>query len=142
MDSKKELQIAYILTGILFVVGVLSYAVCPAKTTEQPIRMMFTGVAGNVLFDHQTHTDESGYGLTCLDCHHHPAEDENVRACNECHPKKEIKEAPGACLDCHEEDEIEVESIKLKTDAFHLQCIECHREFGAGPVECSACHVM
>jgi hypothetical protein len=27
-------------------------------------------------------------------------------------------------------------------DAFHDQCIQCHREFEAGPEECSQCHVL
>ncbi len=55
MTPKRELQIAYGLIIVLFFVGVISYAAFPAKTPEQPIRMMYKSVAGKALFDHKTH---------------------------------------------------------------------------------------
>jgi Zn finger protein HypA/HybF involved in hydrogenase expression len=88
MTSKKELRLAYALAIILFVVGVLSYAIAAfsAKTPESPMRLMFKGVAGKVLFDHKTHTGDAGYGISCGQCHHHPEEDEAaLRACGDCH---------------------------------------------------------
>nr|MBL0699426.1 cytochrome C [Desulfobacterales bacterium] len=56
MTSKKELLLALILTLVLLVVGVISYAAFPAKAPDQPVRLMFKGVAGKVLFTHKMHT--------------------------------------------------------------------------------------
>ena len=104
---------------------------------------MFTCVAGKVMFTHKMHADESGYGIACADCHHHPSDDESaLRACGDCHNLPEDGTAPAACADCHEPDEYEVESLIKRSDAFHSQCIGCHKDNDAGPQECSACHVL
>ena len=146
MTSKKELQLAYGLAIVLFVAGVLSYAYTAfsAKPPAEPVRIMFKSVAGNVLFSHKIHTADSGYAVSCFDCHHHPAEDEaSQRACGDCHQKPvEAGVFPESCADCHEKDEIEDSEITKKGDAFHVQCIACHQEVGAGPLECSECHVL
>ena len=126
MTSNKELQIAYGLAIILLFVGVLSYAAFSAKTPEQPVRLMFKCVAGKVFFDHKTHTVESGYGISCSDCHHNLEEGEaNPQACGECHE-----------LESQDED------VPSRADAFHTQCIDCHKEAEAGPQKCALCHVM
>ncbi|MCD4763408.1 MAG: cytochrome c family protein [Desulfobacterales bacterium] len=126
MKSNKELQIAYGLAIILLVVGVLSYSAFSAKTPDQPVRLMFKCVAGKILFDHKTHTVESGYGFSCSDCHHNLEEGEtDPQACGECHePESQDEDVPG------------------RADAFHTQCIGCHNEAGAGPEKCELCHVM
>ena len=148
MDSKKELRIAFIMAGILFVVGVFSYAAFSAKAPEgDPIRMMFYTSAGKVLFQHELHTAPSGYGVSCYDCHHHPEEDESaIRACRDCHGSEEgISEtALETCMECHDEDEIEDAEMVKRSDAAHTQCGDCHKAIESGPVkeECSGCHVM
>jgi class III cytochrome C family protein len=146
MTSKKELRLAYALAIILFVVGVLSYAIAAfsAKTPESPMRLMFKGVAGKVLFDHKTHTGDAGYGISCGQCHHHPEEDEAaLRACGDCHSLTGKEDTfPEACAECHESDEIEDSKITKRVDAFHSQCINCHKENEAGPEKCASCHVM
>jgi hypothetical protein len=38
--------------------------------------------------------------------------------------------------DCHGPD-----SEPTRADAFHTNCRGCHEENGAGPVECSSCHL-
>jgi hypothetical protein len=145
MTPKKELRVAYGLIIILFLVGVISYAAFPAKTPDQPVRIIYKGIAGKVLFDHKTHASESGYGLSCNDCHHHPKDEKtSLRACGDCHQAlAEGQKFPESCTECHEADEIEDTEIITKTDAFHSQCEECHRESGAGPEEnrCNWCHV-
>ena len=91
----------------------------------------------------------------CSECHspseehHHSAEDiteEESYACSDCHQKKPDEMVPGVCADCHEPEDIEGEDIEMnfqkRSDAFHGQCIDCHKEYGSGPVECSSCHVM
>jgi hypothetical protein len=151
MTLKKELKMAYGLAIILLVVGVISYAAFPAKAPEEPVRVMYKVVAGKVLFEHKAHTAESGYGLSCSDCHHHPEdpedEEESLLACGVCHQIPAEGEAfPQVCNECHEPDEIEDSEITKRADAFHSQCEECHKESDIGPVEdderCSWCHFM
>ena len=146
MDSKKELRRAFIMAGILFAVAIICYAAASAKAPQgDPVRMMFYTSAGKVLFQHELHTVPSGYGASCYDCHHHPEEDESaLRACSDCHGKEEgISEtALQTCLECHDQDEIEDTEMVKSADAYHNQCIQCHKDFEAGPTECSGCHVM
>ena len=126
MTPQKELQLVYGLAIILLFVGALSYAAFPAKSPEQPVRLMFKCVAGKILFGHKTHTAESGYGISCSNCHHNLEEGETV---------------PQACGECHETESQE-EDMLSRSDAFHKQCIGCHKEAEAGPEKCELCHVM
>ena len=144
MTSKKQLQLAYGLAVVLFLVGIISYSAFSAKQPETPIRLMFQSAAGGVLFSHQAHTADAGYGIACKDCHHHPEEDDvDLRACGECHRLPEKGEpAPKACSDCHEPDEVEDTEMMKRSDAFHSQCIECHKDIEAGPQACGSCHFM
>jgi len=129
MFSKKELQLVCGVGVILLVVGVISYSAFSAKPPREPVRIMFEVGAGNVLFDHKTHSDASGYALSCGDCHHTLSEDEYDDA--------------QSCSECHDPDEGD-ESVPKRSDAFHQQCAGCHENFGAGPAnaECAQCHVM
>ncbi len=149
MTPKRELQIAYSLIIVFLFVGFISYAAFPAKTPDEPVRLMYKTVAGKVLFDHKTHLSDSGYGLACQDCHHHPEEPEELEealvACGNCHKVlEEGKTFPDSCLDCHEAEDLEDSEVMKKSDAFHSQCESCHQEVEAGPEEerCSWCHVM
>lgn len=145
MTSKRQLLFAYGLAIHLLLVGIICYAAFPARATDQPIRIMYKGVAGKVLFDHDVHVSEAGYGISCADCHHHPEGDEEASlvACGECHQKPaEGEEFPESCGECHEPDEIEGTEVIVRADAFHSQCIQCHQEFEAGPEDCSQCHVI
>jgi len=146
MTPKRELQIAYCLTIILLIVGVLSYAAFPAKAPEQPVRLMFKCSAGKVLFDHKIHTSDSGYGFSCSDCHHHPEaeeDQEDLRACGDCHSLSEKVETVNnqTCMECHELEDIEDSEVIIQSEAFHSQCIGCHQESEAGPEECESCHM-
>jgi hypothetical protein len=124
MTPKRELQIAYGLIIVFLFVGVISYAAFPAKTPDEPVRLMYKTVAGKVLFDHKTHLSDSGYGLACQDCHHHPEEPEELEealvACGVCHQVlEEGKTFPDSCLDCHEAEDLEDSEVMKKSDAFH-----------------------
>ena len=149
MTPKRELQIAYSLIIVFLFVGFISYAAFPAKTPDEPVRLMYKTLAGKVLFDHKTHLSDLGYGLACQDCHHHPEEPEELEealvACGECNKVlEEGKTFPDSCLDCHEAEDLEDSEVLKKSDAFHSQCESCHQEVDAGPEEerCSWCHVM
>lgn len=147
MTPDKELRVAYSMIIVLLILGFLSYTASSAKTPEEPVRIMFKCVAGKVLFDHKTHTSASGYGVSCMDCHHHPESDEEAAlgACGDCHqaPTEEVP-VPQSCLDCHDADELEGIEMSKRSDAFHDQCEKCHQDVGAGPEEnrCSWCHVQ
>jgi len=129
MFSKIELKLTYGLAIWFLFVGVVCYAAFPAKTPDDPVRLMFDVAAGKVLFDHKTHYAETGYGISCGECHHTLDEDEYADA--------------QSCSECHDPDEGDEETPK-RADAFHRQCTGCHEGYGAGPLEkdCSACHVM
>ena len=149
MAPKKELQVAYGLIAVLIVVGVLSYAAFPAKSPEVPIRLVYKVVAGKVLFDHKTHTSVEGYALACTDCHHHPSMDDSaLRACGDCHNLPHTDDegigVPEACLECHDAEDSEITDTEMvnRGDAFHEQCIGCHKDYGAGALECAECHVQ
>lgn len=142
----KELQLAYRLAIVLFIVGVASYAYTAfsANPPEEPIRVMYKTTAGRVLFDHKTHSASTGYGTSCYDCHHHPPEDEAaLKSCGTCHPvEPEEGAVPESCLECHDAEDVEETEVVKRVDAYHTQCIDCHKAVGAGPIDCSACHVL
>jgi hypothetical protein len=73
-----------------------------------------------VKFQHRAHVD---YTTGCTRCHHHHNEVEPVPPCRECHGLSHANLArPGL------------------NGAYHRQCMNCHRESGAGPLECTGCH--
>ena len=127
MFSRKELNLVYVGSAILLLLAVVSYAAFPNQAPKQPLRIAFQSVAGKVIFDHGGHHSESGYGLACGECHHTLAPDEYDQA--------------GSCTECHAVEEGD-EQMPNRADAFHQQCIACHREYGAGPIDCAECHVM
>lgn len=144
MIPKKKMKLVYGLVIYFLVVGVLCYAAFPVSAPEEPMRIMYHVTAGKVLFDHQTHTSETAYGLSCWDCHHHPVDDDaGLVACGTCHtPTGDAEGLPESCLDCHDSDEIEDTQVLKRADAFHAQCIECHQDFDAEITECESCHAM
>lgn len=92
---------------------------------------------------------------SCLDCHepsgphHDPEEREGEYTCADCHAKQgEDGTLAASCLDCHEEGDVDpqekIMNFQKRADAFHTQCIECHKEYEVkrAPVNCSQCHVM
>lgn len=144
MTSKRQLFFAYGLAIHLLLVSIICYAAFPPEAPSQPMRAMYRTAAGNVLFDHQTHISEQGYGLACADCHHHPSDaEESLLSCKKCHQTLPDDQGyPESCLDCHDEDEIEDSKVINNVDAAHQQCIGCHEEYEAGPTECAKCHLV
>lgn len=123
MELKKQKTFVYWFTAVLFVVGVVCYAAFPDRTPAEPVRIMFSNTAGNVLFDHKTHTAPEAYGFDCIDCHHELEDGEpEALACSECH-------LPGG------EDEF------ARSEVFHQQCNECHEAAATAPIDCAECHV-
>ena len=163
MTSKTHRMIVYGVAALLFLVAVVCYAAFPVQPPEEPLRLMYQTKAGKVLFDHQTHTTVDGYALDCVDCHHDHPEGEPIQeavACGLCHPTQAVTmAAPEFCLDCHDEEELAAPEIPKRSDVIHLQCTQCHLEFGSGPlfqnalsdeekdqpnewIDCNKCHVL
>jgi hypothetical protein len=127
MFSRKELKLVYGVTVCLLVLAVVSYAAFPVQPPKRPLRIAFQSVAGKVIFDHGRHLSATGYSLSCGECHHTLAPDEYDQA--------------ASCTECHAVEEGD-DQMPKHSDAIHQQCIDCHREFGTGPVDCVQCHVM
>jgi len=136
MSSKNEVKLVYVLAIVCLIVGVFCYSSLPAKSPETPVRQMFKTVGGNVLFDHQTHSD--AYGLNCMDCHH--SYDEGKA------------NGPVSCGSCHQ---VDGEYIPVFGDTgifdhdahsmdLELSCNDCHHNYyeedGGEPQLCSDCH--
>lgn len=126
MKLKTQKTIAFFFTGALLIVGVVSYAAFPQRSPDQPVRIMFKSLAGNVLFSHVVHVSEDYYGFACTDCHHYYEEGDPDTI---------------SCVACHMEDSGDEEVPKC-SDAIHSQCIGCHQDSGGGPDDCSECHVL
>lgn len=82
MELKTERVIAYFIAVVFFVVGIVCYAAFPERMPDEPVRIMFEGTAGDVLFSHKVHVSESGYGLDCGVCHHEDEDDPSD--CDQC----------------------------------------------------------
>ena len=163
MTSKKHRTIVYGVAILLVFVAVVCYAAFPIQAPEEPIRVMYQTNAGKVLFDHQAHSDVDAFALNCIDCHHEHPEGEELPeqvACGLCHSTSSQEMTPPEfCLDCHDESEIKEAEITKRSDAIHMQCTQCHFEYGKGPlyknslsdeakgqpnewIDCNKCHVL
>ncbi|HEY6219248.1 MAG TPA: cytochrome c3 family protein, partial [Gemmatimonadaceae bacterium] len=87
-----------------------------------------------VPFTHQKHWND--YGVKCEECHH------AVKA------KGGAVPASKTCTDagCHQATQCNGQTVAAKNkacpffeDAFHFNCIECHRA-QSGPTKCAECH--
>ena len=102
----------------LFVALAFGVGVATAAPPDQLVIKEFQKVKGPVPFDHKKHT---GYAKDCKTCHHPDA------------PGKEQK-----CSKCHAE---KTDGAKISAkEAFHKQCISCHKTEKKGPVKCDECH--
>lgn len=142
MTSKKHRKIMYGVAIHLLLISVICYAAFPVTAPDEPIRLMYQTNVGNVIFDHQTHAADTGFGLDCFDCHHHGEdEDLSIVACGQCHPVEPNEgQVPEYCLECHDSAEIEdaedtpYTEYAKRSKAIHRQCTQCHLEFGKGPL--------
>jgi hypothetical protein len=140
MTTKKELQLAYALAGILLVVGILSYITASfGEPPIPPLRVMYTTVAGNVLFDHKAHFSPGDYSISCQDCHHDSRTYEDYIAGSG--GNQSVSEAG---MDKTDVDETEHVEMFENGDEAHELCCSCHEQYEAGPVkdDCKGCHVQ
>ncbi len=147
MISKENVKLAYGLAIVLLIVGIVCYAAGGPENVpgKEPVRKVFKGVAGNVLFDHQGHIDYEG---DCYVCHHHGNEEE-FTACDACHLPAAPKKEPEICLKCHPlsddsymQDVHHEHHVLMEDDPDTWSCKECHQlaEGETIPLACSDCH--
>ncbi|MCD6353832.1 MAG: cytochrome c3 family protein [Proteobacteria bacterium] len=118
--KKKEKMVACIIMVVMLIIGAAGYSMVEKKP-DIPIRLLYKTNAGKVLFDHNMHSTE--YDIGCIDCHHYYEEGEGM---------------PLSCIECHYKDG----DNYSRAEAFHSQCLDCHKEQETGPVKCGECHVM
>lgn len=83
----------------------------------------------SVTFGHAAHASVAG----CQDCHHTnegltAGSSQKVEKCVACHLTPESPETPS----CSE--------MGLKNNAYHIDCIGCHKKEAKGPTKCNDCH--
>ena len=110
---KKFLIIGFILASV----AAVSFSVgsfIMAQDQTPPESVSHDTSFGKVTFSHKGHVES---GSTCKDCHH-------------------MAESPvQKCESCHTADS------KLTTkDAYHKNCIDCHKAKEKGPTGCMDCH--
>lgn len=84
-----------------------------------------------VEFPHAAHFEVT----ECTTCHHtsegltaDTVGGMEVQACGACHTTPEEATTP------------ECSQMSLKKNPFHISCVGCHKEAGAGPQKCDECH--
>ena len=86
-------------------------------------------IYGPVDFTHRDHADYADDG--CTQCHHH-APPGVYQPCKACHPVKKK-------LFKKKTEEMLMPGLKA---SYHRQCMGCHLEMDAGPLECTECHAL
>jgi hypothetical protein len=102
----------YIIVAGLIISFCLCFWIFNSFIRAQEETVTLENTFGNVTFTHKQHT-----GLTsCQECHH-PGLD--TPKCSSCHTK---------------------ESEVNPMNAFHKNCIDCHKDKQTGPTACADCH--
>ena len=107
---KKFLIAACVIAGVATVL----FCVSPfLKAQDAPDSVTVPGGSfGAVTFNHKLHSEAA----TCKDCHH-------------------MGEVTQKCSSCHT-----AEASMNSKDAYHKNCIDCHKEKEQGPTGCMECH--
>ena len=114
---------------------------CLSIVIAQPQKMILNNIKvfekkerPPVLFPHELHMEGD---LSCTDCHHKYENGKNIL------DEDELEEGNSKikCSNCHAD--FGVIAINLR-DAFHQQCMSCHRKKKegkkTGPILCGQCH--
>lgn len=81
-----------------------------------------------VTFDHDAHNEKAKLE-DCARCHHDAKDGKIV-------PGTSTEGTP--CADCHA---VSADKGTRLVNAYHRQCMACHRTTGRGPTSCGGCHV-
>lgn len=80
------------------------------------------------VFDHDQHNTKAKI-TECARCHHDGKNGKII-------PGQSSEGIP--CSDCHA---VEARKTTSLVNAYHQQCIRCHKTSGRGPTNCGGCHV-
>ena len=107
----------------------------PENITINNVNVYKSKQRPQVEFPHGIHMESD---LSCTDCHHRYQDGKNVL------DEDDLEEggAQVKCSSCHERSTITGNNLR---EAFHLQCIGCHRKMKkegkkSGPRLCAKCH--
>lgn len=134
MSSEKQLNIAYVLALACLVIGIVCYAFIHPVPADEPVRIHFKSVGGNVLFDHQAHVET--YEIDCAACHHASNSEETAlfTSCTSCHQAQEGPLSFG-------ENGLFDHDMHIDAD---LDCVSCHHDYSEDseeePRPCRECH--
>jgi hypothetical protein len=123
-----EFLVAVLLFTVCFLITVCGYSCYAPRQEKNPPRVLFSTNGGEVLFPHRHHSDVSGGGFDCTECHHNEESDIDSlvqMSCRECHYRNpEIVEI--VCAD----DTTHPRCIGKKCQSCHEgeECTFCHRK--------------
>lgn len=125
----KKIMLFGIMSGLLMATVAIA-----APANKAPATIKINEVAKKkpaVNFGHKAHIDR---GISCDTCHHTQKglkahSKTEVKKCSLCHAKPAKKGMPG------------ITSASKKKNAYHKNCIGCHKAKKKGPTKCKACHV-
>jgi len=102
------------ILAVLGMLGIFTSVALAADTITLPSKK------GAVTFHHKAH---QGYDkVTCKTCHHTMTGAKPDKMCKDCHLEK-----------------AEGKKLNLR-DAYHKNCIGCHKSVKKGPQKCGECH--
>ncbi len=84
---------------------------------------------GPVMFSHKAHHED--YTLKCTSCHHDYNDGKN---------DWQEGDDVNACADCHTEPYKTVGKLLSLHQAFHKNCVKCHKATDSAPKACDDCH--
>lgn len=111
----------------ILVLGALTLTLVKMGPADSTLAGPHTEIARSpAYFPHDAHMDIVG---DCMACHHRYKDGRNVATEDELDGDEAMR-----CRTCHTRND----SVNA-SEAFHRQCIGCHREQG-GPLTCGECH--
>jgi len=142
MNFSKTYKLAF--TVILFCFGIASisgYLFSKTKAPDAPFRYYFLNVAGDIMFDHNRHTDTKN--VSCISCHHEQYSGAIETSCNDCHEgeysKDMVYNARVVWEDGSKPEEKDFSHAEITE--MHEECTTCHSiSEDIKPKSCNACH--
>ena len=122
----KKAKIAIMLVvAVFFMIVLFQGAFAQKKAPESMMLKLEGGKFPPVSFSHPIHTEKAK--VDCVVCHH----------------KDKDPKQPEKCMPCHDIKDVKNGAIPMK-DAYHKNCITCHKEASAkgvsAPAKCNDCH--
>ncbi|MCX7858071.1 MAG: cytochrome c family protein [Deltaproteobacteria bacterium] len=122
--KRRTILVGFIVFA-LSLMFVFSVSFAQKKVSDVITLKMEGGKLAPVNFPHALHADKQK--IECAKCHHKEPDPTQPEQCIKCHPITGAKEG-----------------VPVFKDAYHKQCIDCHKEVVAkgnkAPTKCTECH--